>query len=64
MLDQDLENVRRRQAASGRVSYGDPVILYDSTKRRVVFIPFFVPHSAHTDLAGKIVTYLKRLPPP
>lgn len=62
-MEKDLENVRRRPAASGRVSFGDPVILYDTTKRRIVFIPFFVPRSDHTELAGKIITYLKKRPP-
>jgi len=62
-LEQDVENVQRRPAASGRVSYGEPVVLEESTKRRVIFIPFFIPHSDHTELAGKIITYRKRTPP-
>ena len=57
--DRDLETVRRRQARSGRVDYGDPVVLHDSSKRRLVFIPFFIPHSEHTELAAKLVTYAK-----
>jgi hypothetical protein len=62
-LKQDVENVKRQPAASGRVSYGEPIVLTDNTKRRVVFIPFFIPHSDHTELAGKITTYLKKPPP-
>lgn len=62
-MGNDLESVRRRPAASGRVSFGDPVILYETTKRRIVFIPFFVPRTEHTELAGKIVTYIKQPPP-
>jgi len=62
-LENDLENVSRRPAASGRVSYGDSVILYETTKRRIVFLPFFVPHSDHTELAGKIITYIKKPTP-
>lgn len=62
-MKQDVESVKRQPAASGRVSYGDPVILNDTTKRRVVFVPFYIPHSDRTELAGKITTYLKRPPP-
>lgn len=62
-MKQDVESVKRQPAASGRVSYGDPIILNDTAKRRVVFIPFYIPHSDRTELAGKIITYLKRLPP-
>jgi hypothetical protein len=62
-LERDVESVKRQRAASGRVSYGDPIILNDTTNRRVVFVPFFIPHSDHTELAGKITTYRKKLPP-
>jgi hypothetical protein len=39
--DGNLETIRRRQAKSGRVDYGDPVILCDSSKRRVMVVPFW-----------------------
>jgi hypothetical protein len=61
--ERNLETVRRRPARSGRCDYGDPVVLHDSSKRRLVLIPFFVPHSDHTDLAVKLVTYAKAQPP-
>ncbi len=60
--NRDFETIRARPAKSGRVSYGDTVVLRDSSKGRVVFIPFFVPHSDHTELALKLVTYIKRDP--
>jgi hypothetical protein len=44
----ELETVRRRQAKWGRVDFGDPVVLHDSSKRRLVLIPFFIPHSDHS----------------
>lgn len=53
------ETIRTRPAKSGRVSYGTPVTLYDSSKRRIRLIPFFVPHTDHRELAVKIATYLK-----
>ncbi|MGI9167220.1 MAG: hypothetical protein ACR2G5_12725 [Pyrinomonadaceae bacterium] len=61
--DNTIGTVRRRQAKSGRVSYGDTVVLSDSSKRRVVVVPFFVPHSDHTELAIRIISYAKAPPP-
>jgi len=61
--DNSLETIRMRQAKSGRVGYGDLVVLYDSSKRRIVLIPFFIPHSDHTELAIKLITYAKAPPP-
>lgn len=58
-----IREVHRREAGSGRVSYGDPVVLRESSQSRVVVVPFFVPRSGGTDLAAKIVTY-KKAPPP
>lgn len=63
MTDEDLTGIHRRQARSGRVSYADPVILHDSSRSRVVMVPFFIYHSDHTELAVKLVTY-KKSPPP
>jgi len=60
---QDLRMIRRREAQSGKVSYGDPVVLHETSKRRVVFVPFFIPRSDSNELAIKIVTYLKKAAP-
>jgi hypothetical protein len=65
-MNEQLDRVRafnRREAQSGRVSYGDPVILRDSSRSRVQFVPFFVPRTDGTELALKIITYRKNLPP-
>jgi hypothetical protein len=59
----DFETITTHSAKSGRVKYGDPVILRDSSRRRVVVVPFFIPHTDHTELAIKLVSYLKRDPP-
>lgn len=59
----DLQAIRRRRAKSGRVSYGDPVVLHESSRTRVALVPFFIPHSDHTELAAKIITYKKGAPP-
>jgi hypothetical protein len=58
-----VEAVRRRQARSSRVSYGDPVVLHETSQSRVVLVPFFIPHSDHNELAIKIQTLKKRPPP-
>ena len=63
MSDDETKEISRRLAQSGKVSYADPVILHDSTKSQVVVVPFFIPHSDHTELAVKLITY-KKVPPP
>lgn len=63
MAKNNPAGIRRRPARSGKVSYAAPVILHESSKSRVAMIPFFVPHSDHTELAVKIVTYRKNPPP-
>jgi len=60
---EELETIRRRQAKSGRVSYGDPIVLHDSSKKRLVVVPFFIPHTDHAELAIKLTTYAKARPP-
>jgi hypothetical protein len=54
--------IQRRQGKSG-ISYASPVILHDSSRQRVELVPFFVPHSDHSELAVKLITYKKRPPP-
>lgn len=61
--DKKLHAVKRRQARSGRISYADPIILHQTSKSKQVVIPFYIPHSDHTELAIKIQTY-KSQPPP
>jgi hypothetical protein len=56
---EDLRTITRRQAQSGKVSYGDPVLLRDSTRSRIVMVPFFVPRTEGTELSVKIITYRK-----
>lgn len=60
---ENFETVRTRQAQSGKVSYSDPIVLRESSRRQVVVVPFFVPHTDHTELAIKILSYLKQPPP-
>jgi hypothetical protein len=57
--DDALQSVSRRQASSGRVAYGTPLVLHDSTKACVNLVPFFIPRSDHTELAIKITTHKK-----
>jgi hypothetical protein len=62
MQEPDVGAIHRRQARSG-VSYADPVVLHDTRQTRIVLVPFFIPHSDHTELAVKLTTYKKRPPP-
>ncbi len=58
-----FESVTRREARSGKVSFGDAVILHETSRSRVQLVPFFIPRSSGTDLAVKIVTYAKKPAP-
>jgi hypothetical protein len=59
----DFETIRTLPAKSGKVKYSDPVVLSESSQRRVVVVPFFIPRTGHTELALKLITYLKQKPP-
>src|SRR5690348_11899718 len=64
MMDQQESHaIVRRPAQSGKVSYGDSVILHESSRTRVVLVPFYIPRTHGTDLSIKIVTYRKAEPP-
>lgn len=57
------QSINRRQSNSGRVSYSDPVVLHETTRSRIVFVPFYIPHTNHQELAAKIQTFRKGQPP-
>lgn len=59
----DLNAINRRQANSGNISYADPVIIHETSRSRVVVVPFFIQHTDHTELAVKIQSYKKGEPP-
>lgn len=63
MSDSDVTRINRKQATSGRVSYGDTVLLHETRRSRVTLVPFFIPHSDHTELSVKLVSYVKQPPP-
>lgn len=58
--EETVRTIRRREARSKRLSYADPVVVYDSRQRLVKMVPFFISRTEGTDLAVKIVTYQKR----
>ncbi len=62
-MNDDIVPASRRLARSGRVGYGETVVIHETSQTRIVFVPFFVHHSSHTELTSKIVTYRKRQPP-
>ena len=54
-----MQAISRKSAKSGKVDYGDPIILHENSRTRVVLVPFFIQHSKSTELKSKIVTYKK-----
>ena len=63
MADNDITRIDRKEAASGRVGYGNAVILHETSKSRVSMVPWFIQHSDYTELALKLQTF-KKAPPP
>jgi len=61
--DGSVNMIHRREARSGRVSYSDPVVLHETSQRRITMVPFFVPRTGGNDLAIKLITH-KKSPPP
>lgn len=59
----EVSKLCRTEARSHKVDYGAEVVLYESTKSRVVFVPFYIPHSTRTELVIKLITYQKSPPP-
>lgn len=59
----DPLTVNRREARSGRVSFSDPITLYESSRQRILLVPFFVKRSDGTKLALKIQTLVRGEPP-
>ncbi len=45
----ESHSIVRRQAQSGRASYGDPLVLHESNRTRVVLVPFYISrtHGRH-----------------
>jgi hypothetical protein len=59
MEGKKIKTISRKKAASGKISYGDPVVLHETSKSRITLVPFYIPHSDHTELSVKIVTWVK-----
>lgn len=59
----ELTTISRREAQSGKISYGSPIILHESTRTRQVMIPFYVRRTSGVEVAVKIQTYRKAPPP-
>src|SRR6266508_3182282 len=57
--DEDVRKIERKAAKSGQVSYSDPVVLHETSRQRIVMVPFFIPRSEGIDLAVNIVTHRK-----
>lgn len=61
--DDEVRAIHWRTAASGRVGYSDPIVVHESSRTRIVLVPFYVPRSHGHELAVKIQSYRKGDPP-
>jgi hypothetical protein len=61
--DDSVHAVTREPAARTNVSYSEATVLSETSKRRIVMVPFFIKHTDRTELATKIITYQKAPPP-
>jgi hypothetical protein len=61
--DDDVRTIHWRTAASGRVGYSDPIILHESSRSKIVLVPFYIHRSHGTELSVKIQGYRKGDPP-
>lgn len=61
--DDDVRTIHWRTAASGRVGYSDPIILHESSRSKIVLVPFYIHRSHGSELAVKIQGYRKGEPP-
>jgi len=59
MADDEVRSIRRIEAKSGRVSFSEPIVLHETSRQRIVLVPFYIPRTEGTDLAIKIITYRK-----
>jgi|SRR5579859_741741 len=57
--ESEFETIRSRPAKSGNCSYGDSVIIRETSKSRVLVTPFFIHRTSNTELAIRIATYGK-----
>ena len=48
----DVHAVDRKGARSGRVSYADPIVLHETSRRQVLLVRFFIKRSFGTDMAA------------
>jgi hypothetical protein len=58
-----MDKVSKKSANSGKIQYGDPVTLYETSRSKKVMIPFFIPRSDGSELAIKLQTYKKGAAP-
>lgn len=55
----DSQIMSRKTASSGRCDYGDPVVIHETSKTKVVLVPFFINHDHGSELTIKLTTYKK-----
>lgn len=60
---QQVQGTTRKASSSGNVEYGEPVILSETSRSKVIARPWYIPHSDRTRLSLKIQTLRKADPP-
>lgn len=55
-----MTKITIREASSGKVRYGNSVVLHESSRQRITFLPYFISRSDHIELAIKIQTFEKQ----
>lgn len=58
-----IGKINRKTAKSGKLDYSDAVVIHETSRTRVQFVPFFINHSDHTELSIKIISLSKGKPP-
>lgn len=53
--------LRRMVAGSGRVHYGDPIVIHETRDKHIRIVPFYIPRTRGTELHAKIEYWRKRL---
>lgn len=60
---QNTSAISRKESSKQNVEWGDPILLSESSRSKVLAIPFYIRHSDHTELSIKIQTLRKANPP-
>jgi Shedu protein SduA, C-terminal len=55
--------IHRKSSKNNNIDYSKPVVIHETSKSRISFIPYYVKHTKHSEFCPKIQTYRKGDPP-